>query len=121
MGMFFRTPRMTGASLCAKQMCVPHTVSLAKRRRCCSGGAIILGMLRCCFAVTPSLLAGSGEDDVKGSSALLAARVPAKEKLRSVKEVSSHRHPLSWLVAKQSLPAWTTNFWCIGLEVFDLG
>lgn len=45
-------------------------------------GLIILGMIRCWNALLgPSVSwAGSGEDDVKSSSALLAATVPAKKK-----------------------------------------
>lgn len=60
---------------------------------------------------------------MKSSSALLTARVLAKEKLGTFNEVRPYRQiNFCWLlVAKQSPPACKNSLWCIGVEVFNLG
>ena len=91
--------------------------------RCFGGRAIMLGMLRCWNALLWALVSwvGSGEDDVKSNSALLAARVPPI-KLRTFSEVSRCRQITfcCLLVEKQSLSACKTSLCCVGVEVFGL-
>lgn len=109
---------------CQKHACVPCTVSLGKHRRCCSDwshhlwNAQVLGR----FAMTPSLLGSHWRRWCEKQQLTAGSQGTCKREVKftSVKEVSSHRHFLSLLVAKQSLPVWKTSFWCTGLEVFDL-
>lgn len=123
---------MPEACLCAKWVCVPGAASLAAGGgyRDSLGGVSVVGPsslgcsgagMLCCEP--PVSWVGSGEADVKSSSALLTARVPAKERSRTFNEGCPHRQIIfcCLLVAKQSLPACKTSLWCIGVEVFDLG